>query len=374
MNYRLLGIKLRFGLCLAACLGAVTLGLSGCDFSQTTYGGSGEYLTLEILGPRLMASSSLVMRTGTSNATGTSNVTNIANQITTFQETTAPVDFVPDTSNLASVNSGFLHFAPGGGGTFFSTPTSKQLLFPSATIFVVMKATSVGELLSINPQDRVRQALELSSDGTQTTAKFYSSVSAFSQSSLATPAGTVIVGATFYSDSSAIDLSVNGHLAPRATVTGTLNPVFEIGRIISAGPSVGGNSTDVKEILVFNRALSRSEHGAILKFLSTENSLPITLDASLSTVGGALPPDPNFGSVQSMIESKCVQCHGAWSGAGANFYVSQGLITKGDALNSKLYYRLQGSLGSGGPKTMPQNGSISAGEVDLVKTWITNAP
>lgn len=352
-----------------------TLSIGACDFTQTTYGGSGEFLTLELLAQKLLVSSALVIRVTPSNATVVaSDVTKITNQNTSFREVTGPVDLFPDVAGLGSISAGFLHFAPGGNGTYFSTPSTQQLLFPSVTVFAVLKSSSRGEVINVNPQDRLRQAFELSLDATNATAKFYSSSTASSQTSLALPSGTLIIGASFTQDTTAIDLSINGHLAPRPTITGTINPAFELSRVVNVGPSTSANSSDVKELLVFNRSLSKSEQGAMIKYLATTYSVAVTLDPSLAAVGGADPVDINFGPVQSMIESKCISCHGAWSGAKASFYVTQGLMTKGDALNSKLYYRLQGSGGASGPKNMPQSGSISSSETDQVKTWITNAP
>ena len=164
-----------------------------------------------------------------------------------------------------------------------------------------------------------------------------------------------------------MDLTVNGTLAAAPTLSGAPTSPLSMARY----PVVTASA--LKDVLLFTRALSRDEQSAMLLYLAKKNSLAITLDPALK-IPVNTSSDPNFAPAQNVIQAKCHSCHSAWSGVSANYYFSSGLAVKGQAENSTLYYRLTGSTGSSGPKTMPTSGSISASEADLIKTWINNAP
>ena len=48
-----------------------------------------------------------------------------------------------------------------------------------------------------------------------------------------------------------------------------------------------------------------------------------------------------------------------------------GLLVAGQPENSQIYFRLNGSTGTNGPKTMPSGGALSAADLDVIKNWIT---
>lgn len=91
--------------------------------------------------------------------------------------------------------------------------------------------------------------------------------------------------------------------------------------------------------------------------MQTENSS--STDAS--TYGGS--------AARSIIGSSCVPCHSYHTQTDAQL-VSAGLVVAGDALSSKIYYRLTGSSGSGGPKNMPTGSTLTSSEIITIQEWI----
>jgi mono/diheme cytochrome c family protein len=93
---------------------------------------------------------------------------------------------------------------------------------------------------------------------------------------------------------------------------------------------------------------------------STDNSS--ALDAE--TYGGG-------SAVTSIFAQHCTPCH-SFQSMTADQLVASGDIIKGDAANSPLYYRLTGSIGANGPKTMPQspNSPLSATDVAAIQAYI----
>lgn len=80
---------------------------------------------------------------------------------------------------------------------------------------------------------------------------------------------------------------------------------------------------------------------------------------------------PEFQTVRTIIQRSCAApCH-TYSGYTEAQFIAEGLVVAQNPEGSKMYYRLSGSTGANGPKTMPQNaGSLTAAELDAFKTWI----
>ncbi len=76
-------------------------------------------------------------------------------------------------------------------------------------------------------------------------------------------------------------------------------------------------------------------------------------------------------AIKSLFAQHCVPCHSFQAQSDAEL-IANGLVTRGDVVNSKIYYRLVGSSGSNGPKDMPSGSSLSQSELAQVETWILN--
>jgi hypothetical protein len=286
------------------------------------------------------------------------------------------LDLAPTVSNLGSISSGWIRVSPAMSGQSFLSPRVKENQMQTASVIAVVRTTSTGAFVSINPFDRMNQAFELSFEGGSAIGRFRSSPSEGYETALTLPANdAVVVAVSFGSETSQLDLSVDGKLNTLPTAVGTAVEPFKVGRFISLGSPVAGQSADLKDFYFFDRQLSRSELGAMIQYVAQQNGLlgQIKLDPLLGGGTGGPATDPNFAPVQALIESKCVSCHN-WHNAKASTYLSLGLVVKGNAGSSKLYYRLTGSDSGPGPKNMPQSGSISATDVAKFKTWIEGMP
>lgn len=98
----------------------------------------------------------------------------------------------------------------------------------------------------------------------------------------------------------------------------------------------------------------------------TENSS--ASDAQLYSGGGT----PAFNEARSIMAANCTGCH-TYHTMTEEQLVTAGVLVKGDPDNSQIYYRLTGSSGSQGPKTMPPTGSLSVSQVASIRDWISAA-
>lgn len=113
-----------------------------------------------------------------------------------------------------------------------------------------------------------------------------------------------------------------------------------------------------------------------LIFLSSTALLPACLQTenSSSQDGSAYGDSTGSGSeeflaARAVLVANCTGCH-IYHALTEEQMLASGVIVAGDSEGSELYYRTQGSSGSGGPKDMPQGSSISATDVAKIATWI----
>jgi hypothetical protein len=79
-----------------------------------------------------------------------------------------------------------------------------------------------------------------------------------------------------------------------------------------------------------------------------------------------------FKAARTILTQSCSSCH-LFHTKSEDALVADGVMVKGDAEGSQLYFRLNGSSGTGGPKNMPTGGSLSIGDLNTIKDWIDNA-
>lgn len=78
-----------------------------------------------------------------------------------------------------------------------------------------------------------------------------------------------------------------------------------------------------------------------------------------------------YRAARSVLSKKCAGCHNYSSMTEAEM-LAAGLIVQGSAVASKIYYRLAGSTGGGGPKNMPVSSTLSSTDVNTIYVWIQN--
>lgn len=76
----------------------------------------------------------------------------------------------------------------------------------------------------------------------------------------------------------------------------------------------------------------------------------------------------SFLNAYGVMQAKCFSCHQEFNTT-QDVLISKGWVVRGDALNSPMYNRLEGSDGPG-VKNMPQTGSLTSSDREIIKNWI----
>lgn len=96
------------------------------------------------------------------------------------------------------------------------------------------------------------------------------------------------------------------------------------------------------------------------------------LQTENSSSGDGPAPEGNleFLAANEVLLNNCTGCH-IYHTQTQQELIDDGLVIPGDINNSRLYYRIVGSLGPNGTKNMPISG---AAELQILADWITNIP
>ena len=99
------------------------------------------------------------------------------------------------------------------------------------------------------------------------------------------------------------------------------------------------------------------------------------LQTENSSSGDSFPPEDGselFLEVNEVFVNRCsAPCHThAFQTFSEEFFMNSSYIEPGVPENSRIYYRIQGSLGPNGSKTMPTVGTITPQELNLIYQWI----
>lgn len=282
------------------------------------------------------------------------------------------------SASLLSWSGLWLQIAPDVTGAGFSSPLEVDISTTSSSVIAVFDSNSIGVLVSLNPNDRDNQNFEIANDGTKTYARFISSPGDKIETSIEKPTGPeVILAASFADDDSTIDLYLNGVKASTPLATGTPLSPFSIPRVFNVGPINPGEQLALKSLYLINRKLTAAEMGALIRSVARKHNIAgLVLDPSLGSApsGGGGSTD-KFPQVRSVIQTSCSSCHSSWGSASSSFFVSSGLVVKGNPEASPLYYRLSGTTGGAGPKNMPQSApALNSASQDLIKDWIQTLP
>ncbi|KYG64682.1 hypothetical protein AZI86_10750 [Bdellovibrio bacteriovorus] len=339
--------------------------------------GSGGTVDDSSLAVELINSNSLKLFYSAEQTTSTAGkIDSILNQKSPADTTTTSYyHLIPNDSNLGTLENGWIKINPSTSSLSYTGSLQQDLIFNAVTIVALVRGDSLGDFISLDPLDRESQAFAVSIDGGTLRARFYSSPSDhYETSETVTSSGSNIIVANFGDDVGLITLSLNGSLKTNAVSLGTPTSPFSVARFLSLGSSLANQVSYIKELYLFNRSLTKKEMGSMIRKVAKDHSITdITLHPDLQAPTTTTPTgDPNFAPAKAVLQSSCTQCHASWASGSATYFKNVGLVVKGNAEASPLYYRLKNSTGSSGPKTMPQNSTISNSEADLIKTWINN--
>jgi hypothetical protein len=357
----------------------------GCGKQTESFGGE-DYSQFPLsswrrLARELVSSPALVMRVSSQNVrlNEDGSVRSLENQVTSFEGFAGPLDLLSPTTSLARISDGWVDLNPGLDGLDLQSSLMKDLRFDKGSVIALVKNSSRGRMISLNPLNRDQQAFEVEMSSSRVRARYLSSAGNQIESALNLPSDEYLILAFSYDgtlSAASLRFAVNGVLAPDAIVTG--NPVSPVlgRRVIAFGSAKAGERSALKELYVFKRALSLQEMGAMIRLTAANHGITgLELDPALGSEEEVpQQPDEKFLAAQAVIENSCTGCHSNWSGVTSSFYQETGLVSAGHPLQSKLYYRMKSSAGAGGPKNMPTNANLPAADVQKVHDWISSLP
>lgn len=138
------------------------------------------------------------------------------------------------------------------------------------------------------------------------------------------------------------------------------------------------DTSRVKEIVFYPRALSASELNVMSRHLALKYSLTtVVLDPAVIDAGGGggSSETPEALAAIAVINNRCLSCHsssnnGDFRGLTTSKAVQKQLVSPRNLVGSKIYYRLSGSSVGPGQKNMPTDGAIPQSEVEAIEAWI----
>lgn len=193
----------------------------------------------------------------------------------------------------------------------------------------------------------------------------------------------MVIAASFGAKASDITLVVNGIVQSGSVVkTGASSDFSFVPKQVESQPTGG----QVYEYVVFagdslnqTGKLTAEELNVMSRYVANNNMIAnVVLDPAILIPGGGTTSSPEFVAAKAIFDGKCIQCHkaGGYSpdlvGLTEAKAVEKGWISKGNPEGSKLYYRLKYSGGTYGPKNMPTDSDISAGDAQVVADWINS--
>ena len=108
---------------------------------------------------------------------------------------------------------------------------------------------------------------------------------------------------------------------------------------------------------------------AILIFLSACTKPYNSSYSDKMKYGANLTGSSAFFSARDVMISRCFTCHSEWALLNEDEFESTGLVTGGDPNVSPLYIKISGN-DSGIQGDMPPSDSLSADEIQRIKSWI----
>ena len=271
-----------------------------------------------------------------------------------------------------------------GSLSFWSKPGAsnyvhKDPVFADSWSYVVaLNRSSTGTVFSVNSNSNSEEGRLTVVNG-MIRASRINDVSNYAYVETPIPASgdRMVIGATFKqaAGDNDIELMVNGVIQKTARQkVGTPFDFSWIQKSVETASSI--------ESVVYAEAIDLGGLNVMSRYVaSSENIGNVIYDPALMSItdGGSVGgSDPYLAAAKAVIDSKCLGCHNGsiavnFAGMNNSKAISSGWIVPKDPANSKLYYRLQGSVSSNpASKNMPENGSISSAEVQAVYDWIAN--
>ncbi|MDG0816058.1 c-type cytochrome [Bdellovibrio svalbardensis] len=293
-----------------------------------------------------------------------------------------------DQKNLPSIlsSSGLAYWSKPGAPSYVDIVTSPNLFLADKWSVVIAADRSApnGTLFGFNSGMNSEEG-RISIVGGKLRAYHFSDASNYSyvETNLPTTGTKMVIAAAFGAEPTQITLLVNGVIQTAAIAKTGVPGTFSL-----LAKSVGTVSNSVIESFVHGApdtgvTLNAGQLNVMSRYIATENSIPnVIYDPTLMGSGdgsNTTVTDPLLVAAKAVIDAKCISCHNS-TGSGGNLTgltsakaVAGGWVVAGRPDQSKLYFRLKGSLsGPSDKRDMPAGGgSISAAEVKAVADWIS---
>ena len=272
--------------------------------------------------------------------------------------------------------------------SFWSKPSDvnyvnkSSVLSDSFSFVAALSRSARGVVMSVNSGTGLEEGRITVTDSTITAARYIDANNySYIEVPLPSSGEQMVIGASFAQTAGDGDvtLMINGilQIATRLKV-GVPGDFSYVLKSLTTAPSTG----IVSEYVVYNTPLNATQLNVMSRYIASAESIQnVVYDPVLMNGDGSgastTTEDPLFVAAKTIIDNKCIVCHVPNSNGGdltnltSAKAVSRGWVVAGNPASSKLYYRLQGSSGSG-TKDMPQAGSITATEVQAIADWISN--
>lgn len=251
---------------------------------------------------------------------------------------------------------------------------------------IAIGRNAAGKIISVDSGSMSEEGSILVQNGKIRATRYTSSTSYnYLEVNVPSVGDKMVLAASFGEKAGSFTLMVNG-VIQTGTVTKVGTPLdFSY---LAKGVSLAGTAGVVDEVMVYGKSLNNAELNVLSRYVASNNGIKnVIVDPALlsdSSVigdtgsgGNSNEPTAAFLAAKSVIDARCVSCHGAGSSYGDFSNLTEArakqlsLVIPGSPESSKIYYRLAGSSGSNGPKNMPSGSTISTSDVKIISDWIS---
>ena len=132
-------------------------------------------------------------------------------------------------------------------------------------------------------------------------------------------------------------------------------------KVSGPGTVTFGNATAIDTTATFSQA-----GNYVLRLTADDGQL--TNSDTVAIIVNPTLAEQRFIAARAFWTARCSGCHD-WHARSEAQFISGGFVVPGDYQNSKIYYRMRGSDGALGPKTMAPGYTPSAAELSTIKDW-----
>lgn len=256
------------------------------------------------------------------------------------------------------------------------------------SVVLAVPRTATGTIYSVRTAAGEQEGAITISSGKVQASRFNTVGSTYSETieaSVPSSGDNMLIAASFGAKAGEVSLLVNGKVEQSAAVvSGTPEDFVSATKLLNSSGSFGeymvfvGDSSSSET----SGKLSVAELNVMSRYIADNLSIPnvifdpVVVGGASGSSGDGTVVDSKLQAAQAVFTNNCLDCHNGVTppdlrNASASALSASGHIVAGNAVGSKLYYRLKGSSG-GGLKDMPSGRSISASEVQAVADWINS--